>query len=113
MSIFTPRVFITHDPKGSCIYANASQSPLLPLQPPISPSPTSSPSPSSEYHTLEPSILRVVHHDGQQDDGASSAVTTVTRELLQEAAEHIGAALGETLGGEGGTGTPSGGVMGR
>ncbi|XP_044051453.1 uncharacterized protein LOC122875889 isoform X4 [Siniperca chuatsi] len=56
---------------------------------------------SSEYHTLESSILRVVHHDGQQDagdDGASSAVTTVAREILQEAAEHIGAAQGETLG---------------
>ncbi|KAF1389206.1 hypothetical protein PFLUV_G00071030 [Perca fluviatilis] len=56
---------------------------------------------SSEYHTLESSILRVVHHDGQQDagdDGASSAVTTVAGEILQEAAEHVGAALGETLG---------------
>ncbi|XP_070820924.1 serine-rich adhesin for platelets-like [Chaetodon trifascialis] len=56
---------------------------------------------SSEYHSLESSILRVVHHDGQQDaedDGASSAVTTVTREILQEASEHIGAALRETLG---------------
>ncbi|XP_040898196.1 protein prune homolog 2-like [Toxotes jaculatrix] len=56
---------------------------------------------SSEYHTLESSILRVVHHDGQQDagdDGASSAVTTVAREILQEAAEHIRATLGETLG---------------
>ncbi|KAK2837207.1 hypothetical protein Q5P01_014419 [Channa striata] len=56
---------------------------------------------SSEYPTLESSILRVVHHDGQQDagdDGASSAVTTVTREILQEAAEHIRASLGETLG---------------
>ncbi|KAM8760623.1 uncharacterized protein AB9X84_008646 isoform 9-T9 [Acanthopagrus schlegelii] len=55
---------------------------------------------SSEYHTLESSILRVVHHDGQQDagdDGASSAVTTVAREILQEAAEHVGAALGEIL----------------
>ncbi|XP_019131557.2 uncharacterized protein LOC104920348 isoform X3 [Larimichthys crocea] len=56
---------------------------------------------SSEYRTLESCILRVVHHDGQQDagdDGASSALTTVAREILQEAAEHIGAALGETLG---------------
>ncbi|KAI3372812.1 hypothetical protein L3Q82_023275, partial [Scortum barcoo] len=56
---------------------------------------------SSDYHTLESSILRVVHHDGQQDagnDGASYAVTTVAREILQEAAEHVGAALGETLG---------------
>ncbi|KAF7652954.1 hypothetical protein LDENG_00089770 [Lucifuga dentata] len=55
----------------------------------------------SEYHTLESSILQVVHHDRQQDagdDGASSTVTTVTREILQEAAEHIGAALGEALG---------------
>ncbi|KAF3851134.1 hypothetical protein F7725_012906, partial [Dissostichus mawsoni] len=35
---------------------------------------------SSEYHTLESSILRVVHHGGQQDAGddrASSAVSTV------------------------------------
>ncbi|XP_034728962.1 uncharacterized protein LOC117945526 isoform X3 [Etheostoma cragini] len=56
---------------------------------------------SSEYHTLESSILQVVHHDRQQDamdDGASSVVTTVAGEILQEAAEHIGAALGETLG---------------
>ncbi|KAE8292209.1 Protein prune-like protein 2 BNIP2 motif-containing molecule at the C-terminal region 1 [Larimichthys crocea] len=56
---------------------------------------------SSEYRTLESCILRVVHHDGQQDagdDGASSTLTTVAREILQEAAEHIGAALGETLG---------------
>ncbi|XP_038558850.1 uncharacterized protein LOC119891356 isoform X2 [Micropterus salmoides] len=56
---------------------------------------------SSEYHTLESSILRVVHHDRQRDagdDGASSVVTTVAREILQEAPEHIGVALGETLG---------------
>ncbi|XP_022049344.2 protein prune homolog 2-like isoform X3 [Acanthochromis polyacanthus] len=56
---------------------------------------------SSEYHTLESSILQVVHHDGQQgagDDGALSVVTTVTGEILQEAAEHIRAALGEILG---------------
>ncbi|XP_018523923.1 protein prune homolog 2 isoform X4 [Lates calcarifer] len=56
---------------------------------------------SSEHHTLESSILRVVHHDGQQDtgdDGASSVVMTVAREILQEAAEHIRATLGETLG---------------
>ncbi|XP_068461126.1 uncharacterized protein [Clinocottus analis] len=56
---------------------------------------------SSEYHTLESSILRVVHQDRQQDagdDGASSAVTTVAGEILQEAAEHIGAALREILG---------------
>lgn len=116
VSVFAPRVFTIHDPKGSCIYANATQSSLLPLQSPIPPSPTSSHTLSSEYHTLESSILRVVHHDWQQDaddDGASSAVTTVTRELLQEAADHIGAALGETLGGEEGTGTPPGRVMGR
>nr|XP_019956363.1 PREDICTED: protein prune homolog 2-like isoform X8 [Paralichthys olivaceus] len=56
---------------------------------------------SSEYLALESSILRVVHHDGQQDtgdDGASFAVTTVAREIRQEAAEHIRAALGKTLG---------------
>lgn len=55
--------------------------------------------------------MRVVHHERQQDagdDGASSAVTTVTREILQEAAEHIGAALGEMLRGEGGAGAPPG-----
>ncbi|XP_063753199.1 protein prune homolog 2-like isoform X3 [Eleginops maclovinus] len=56
---------------------------------------------SSEYHTLESSVLRVVHRDGQQDAGddrASSVVSTVAGEILQEASEHIGAALGETLG---------------
>jgi len=54
----------------------------------------------------------VVHRDGQQDggDGALSAVTTVAREILQEAAEHIRAALGEVLRGEA---SPPGGVMGR
>lgn len=55
--------------------------------------------------------MRVVHQDRQQDagdDGASSAVTTVAGEILQEAAVHIGAALGETLGGEGGAGAPQG-----
>lgn len=70
----------------------------IPFQPAASPR-----SPSSEYHALEPGVLRVVHHDGQrdaEDDGASSAVATVTRELLQEAAEHVGAELGESLGGE-------------
>lgn len=78
----------------------------------LPPSPSSSSSPSSEYPTLESSILRVVHQDAG-DDGVSSAVTTVTRELLQEAAEHVGAALGETLGGKGGTGKPpSGGSNG-
>ncbi|XP_028269261.1 protein prune homolog 2-like isoform X3 [Parambassis ranga] len=56
---------------------------------------------SSEYRSLESSILQVVHHDGQQDagdDGAMSAATTVAREILQEAAEHIRATLGEILG---------------
>uniref|UniRef100_A0A3Q3CMP9 Prune homolog 2 with BCH domain n=1 Tax=Haplochromis burtoni TaxID=8153 RepID=A0A3Q3CMP9_HAPBU len=56
---------------------------------------------SSECRTLESSIQRVVYHDGQQDagdDGALSAVTTVTKEILQEAAEHIRATLGEILG---------------
>ncbi|AWP07196.1 putative protein prune -like 2 isoform 4 [Scophthalmus maximus] len=56
---------------------------------------------SSEYHALESSILRVVHHDGQQDtgdDAALSAVTTVAREIRQEAAEHIRATLGKSLG---------------
>lgn len=67
-------------------------------------------SPSSEYHALESSVLRVVHLDGQRDAGddgaASSALTTVAREILQEATEHVGAALAEALGGEGGAGTP-------
>ncbi|XP_030592802.1 protein prune homolog 2-like [Archocentrus centrarchus] len=56
---------------------------------------------SSEFHTLESSIQRVVYHDGQQDagdDGVLSTVTTVTIEILQEAAEHIRATLGEILG---------------
>ncbi|XP_029960074.1 protein prune homolog 2-like [Salarias fasciatus] len=57
---------------------------------------------SAEYQTLESSILRVVHHDGQQqdtgDDGTPSAVAAVAREILQEAAEHIRATLGEILG---------------
>ncbi|XP_061585224.1 protein prune homolog 2-like isoform X2 [Cololabis saira] len=56
---------------------------------------------SSEYHTLESSILQVVHHAGRRDagvDGALSVVTTVAREILQEAAEHIRPALGEALG---------------
>ncbi|KAM4745832.1 protein prune homolog 2-like [Anableps anableps] len=55
---------------------------------------------SSEYHTVESSILRVVHQDGQRDaadDGAMSALTTVTREILQDAAEQSRAALGELL----------------
>lgn len=59
----------------------------------------------------------MVYHDGQQDagdDGALSAVTTVTKEILQEAAEHIRATLGEILGGERSTGAlPPEGVMGR
>lgn len=66
-------------------------------------------SPSSENHILESSILRVVHHDRQQDAGgdvASSAVMTVATEILQEAPEHIGAALRETLRGEGGADAP-------
>ncbi|KAM9743069.1 uncharacterized protein ACNS7B_010702 isoform 1-T1 [Menidia menidia] len=54
---------------------------------------------SSEYHSLESSILQVVHRDGQQDgeDGALSVVTMVAKEILQEAAEHVRAALGEVL----------------
>lgn len=74
------------------------------FQSPFNPPPLlSSSPPSAEYHALQPGVLRVVHHDGQrdaEDDGASSAVATVTRELLQEAAEHVGAELGESLGGE-------------
>lgn len=57
----------------------------------------------------------MVHHDRRQDagdDGASTVLTTVTRELLQEAAEHIGKVLGESLGGEGSAGTPPGGSNG-
>uniref|UniRef100_A0A087YKA2 Uncharacterized protein n=3 Tax=Poecilia TaxID=8080 RepID=A0A087YKA2_POEFO len=56
---------------------------------------------SSEYHTVESSVLRVVHQDGQQDaadDGAMSALTTVAREILQDAVEQSRAALGELLG---------------
>nr|XP_020458113.1 uncharacterized protein LOC109961556 isoform X2 [Monopterus albus] len=56
---------------------------------------------SSEHRTLESCILRVVYHDRQQDtadDRAVSAVAAVTREILQEAAEHIGPALRENLG---------------
>lgn len=103
-------MFIPHDPRARYVYVNAAQSLLLPLQPNLL-HPLSSYSPSAEHHTLESSIRRVVHHDGQQDaadDGTSSAVTTVTREILQEAAEHIRAALGETLRGEGGAGAPLG-----
>lgn len=60
---------------------------------------------SSEYQALKSGVLRVVHHGGQRDAGddvAASAVTAVAGEILQEAAEHVGAALRETLGGEGG-----------
>ncbi|XP_017269258.1 protein prune homolog 2 isoform X3 [Kryptolebias marmoratus] len=56
---------------------------------------------SSERSTLESSVLRVVHHDGQRDaadDGALSVLTTVAREILQEASEQSRAALGEALG---------------
>lgn len=96
-----------HNWKRSCVSAGLSTiSATSPAATHIS---SSAPSLSSEHRTLETSIQRVVHHDGQQDaadDGPSSAVTTVTRELLQEAAEHVGAALWETLGGEGGAGSP-------
>ncbi|XP_008416749.1 uncharacterized protein LOC103470240 isoform X1 [Poecilia reticulata] len=56
---------------------------------------------SSEYHAVESSVLRVVHQDGQRDaadDGAMSALTTVAREILQDAVEQSRAALGELLG---------------
>ncbi|KAM4578137.1 uncharacterized protein V3H82_007645 isoform 1-T1 [Fundulus diaphanus] len=55
---------------------------------------------SSEYHALESSILRVVHQDGQRDaadDGALSTLTTVAREILQEAPEQSRASLEELL----------------
>lgn len=58
----------------------------------------------------------MVHQKVQRDaggDGGLSAVTTVARKILQEAAEHISAALREVLGGEGGTAALLGGVMGR
>ncbi|MEQ2171103.1 hypothetical protein GOODEAATRI_007315 [Goodea atripinnis] len=61
--------------------------------------------------SVYPNILRVVHQDGQWDaanDGALSAVTTVAREILQEAAEQDRAALGELLGGKGAKGTTPG-----
>lgn len=77
--------------------------------------PSCPPAPRSEYHALESSILRVVHHDGQQDtgdDGASFAVTTVAREIRQEAAEHVRATLRKTLGGEAGTSDHQGGCNG-
>ncbi|XP_024131502.1 protein prune homolog 2 isoform X1 [Oryzias melastigma] len=56
---------------------------------------------SSEYHILESSIRQVVHQNVRRDaggDGRLSAVTTVARKILQEAAEHISAALREVLG---------------
>nr|XP_057926425.1 protein prune homolog 2-like isoform X2 [Doryrhamphus excisus] len=56
---------------------------------------------SNERHIFVASILRVVHHDSERDagaDGPASAVMTVARELLQEAPEHIGAPLRESLG---------------
>lgn len=93
-------------PHDHCSFPGSQPYPLLP-------------SSSSEFHTLESSIQRVVYHDGQQDagdDGVLSTVTTVTIEILQEAAEHIRATLGEILGGERSTApppTPPGGVMGR
>ncbi|XP_061789295.1 uncharacterized protein [Nerophis lumbriciformis] len=52
---------------------------------------------SAELRIFESSVLRVVHPDGG-DDGPASAVMTVARELLQEAPEHVGAALRESLG---------------
>ncbi|XP_077570505.1 uncharacterized protein LOC144195040 isoform X3 [Stigmatopora nigra] len=57
---------------------------------------------SSELHTLDSSILRVVHHHDDDDDddicGLKSAAVTVATELLQEAPERVGAALRESLG---------------
>ncbi|XP_077456463.1 uncharacterized protein LOC144074130 isoform X5 [Stigmatopora argus] len=55
---------------------------------------------SSELHTLDSSILRVVHHHDDDDDicGMKSAAVTVATELLQEAPERVGAALRESLG---------------
>lgn len=101
----------SYDPKENCICTNASQLWLLPLQPSTPVSPPFYLSPSSEYHAVESSVLRVVHQDGQRDaadDGGMSALTTVAREILQDAAEQSRAALGELLGGEGGKGTPWG-----
>lgn len=106
-SVVALPVFAPHNWKRSCVYADFST--IITASPAATHISLSAYSLSSEYHTLEPSIHRVLHHNGQQDaadDGPSSAVTTVTRELLQEAAEHIRAALWETLGGEGGTGSP-------
>ncbi|XP_028313030.1 uncharacterized protein LOC114469592 isoform X2 [Gouania willdenowi] len=56
---------------------------------------------SSEYRSFQSSFLRVVHDDGQrdaEDDDPVSTVTTVATEILQDAAEHIRAELGEILG---------------
>ncbi|XP_057687124.1 uncharacterized protein LOC130912954 isoform X2 [Corythoichthys intestinalis] len=56
----------------------------------------------SECHTLDSSILRVVHHHDDDDDdddcGLASAAVTVATELLQEAPERVGAVLRESLG---------------
>ncbi|KAJ0019031.1 hypothetical protein NQD34_006600 [Periophthalmus magnuspinnatus] len=54
---------------------------------------------SSDLYALQPSVRRVVHRRGQRDEegAGSSAVTTVAREILQEAPEHVGSALGPTL----------------
>ncbi|KAM8866662.1 uncharacterized protein ACB058_007471 isoform 1-T1 [Synchiropus picturatus] len=56
---------------------------------------------SSEYHSLESSIVRVVHNNRQLDaahDGAPSALAVVAKEILQDPPECIAAALRETLG---------------
>uniref|UniRef100_A0A1A7Z699 Prune homolog 2 n=1 Tax=Iconisemion striatum TaxID=60296 RepID=A0A1A7Z699_9TELE len=56
---------------------------------------------SSEHHTLESSILQVVHQDVQGDEadgGTLSVLATVAREILQEAAEQSRTTLGEALG---------------
>ncbi|KAF7200383.1 uncharacterized protein [Nothobranchius furzeri] len=56
---------------------------------------------SSENHTLESSILQVVHHDVQRNeaDGRTlSVLAMVAREILQEAAEQRRTTLGEALG---------------
>lgn len=89
---------------------------FIPQQPFPPSSPVSSSSLRSEYHILESSIRQVVHQNVRRDaggDGRLSAVTTVARKILQEAAEHISAALREVLGGEGETSALLGGVMGR
>ncbi|CAL8346264.1 unnamed protein product [Lota lota] len=57
---------------------------------------------SSECSTLASSVVRTVHRRGQRDawqeEEASSAATTVAREILQEATEHVRGVLGEVLG---------------